>query len=178
MPGRPGVDIGDRCLARPRPPSPIRSPQVPALCLPRPPPINGPPGKARLGGRPPSLHEPANYYSHRWQEFPDWSHPNSGMHPSELSLRKGRRTSKLHTTPRPARSTPVDYKHFLTENPKKVLKLVNPRAILYECARGACFLTAFRIQVLWMFHMKHSPLRVRLCIRTPYLDPASGCARR
>ena len=59
-------------------------------------------------------------------------------------------------------------KQFVTENLERVLKLLNPRAILYECARGAYFLKVIRCQILWLFHMKHSQLRIR---------PYNGCVR-
>ena len=96
------------------------------------------------------------------------------MHASELSLRKGGRTSNRTLPLRRTQSTPVDCKHFVKENPKKVLKLANPRAILYECARCAYFLMVFWYQILQMFHMKHLHLRIRpyIGVRQKEAEPA------
>ena len=50
-----------------------------------------------------------------------WSHiVDAGVPDGKLSLRKGRRTSKLHATPRRAQSTPADCKHSVTENPRAI----------------------------------------------------------
>ena len=67
-------------------------------------------------------------------------------------------------------------KQFVMENLERVLKLINPRAILYECARGACFLTVIRYQILWLFHMKHSQLRIRLNVGMRQVKVRTGAS--